>query len=65
MKVRINQKLRKKKYLRISSPLKVLESAISSGGIVNPVNENENPKLALEARLKAAPLPTSSSSNFI
>jgi hypothetical protein len=33
--------------------------------MVKPVKENEKPKLALEARLRAAPLPTSSKSNFI
>ena len=52
-------------YLRISSSLKGLESAISSGGIVKPVKEKESPKLALEALLSAAPLLTSSSSSFI
>lgn len=50
---------------RISSSLNGLESAISSGGTVNPVKENEKPKLALEARLRAAPLLTSSKSSFI
>lgn len=53
------------KDLRMSSSLNGLESAISSGGMVKPVKENEKPKLALEARLRAAPLPTSSKSNFI
>ena len=51
-------------YLRISSSLKGFESAISSGGRVKPVKENERPKLALEARLRATPLPTSSTSTF-
>jgi len=51
-------------YLRISSSLNGLESAISSGGRVKPVKENERPKLALEARLRATPLPTSSTSTF-
>lgn len=51
-------------YLRMSSSLKGFESAISSGGRVKPVKENERPKLALEARLRATPLPTSSSSTF-
>lgn len=51
--------------LQPSSSLNGLESAISSGGIVNPVKENEKPKLALEARLRAAPLFTSSNSILI
>lgn len=52
-------------HLRVSSSLNGFESAISSGGTVKPVKENDKPKLALEARLKAAPLLTSSKSNFI
>jgi hypothetical protein len=42
-----------------------MESAISSGGMLKPVKEKEKPRLALEARLRAAPLLTSSNSNFI
>lgn len=52
------------KNVRTSSSLNGLESAISSGGTVKPVKEKDKPKLALEARLRAAPLLTSSSSNF-
>lgn len=48
--------------LRMSSSLKGLESAISSDGTVKPVKEKDKPKLALEARLRAAPLLNSSNS---
>lgn len=52
-------------YLPISSSsLKGFISAISSEGTVKPVKEKDKPKLALEARLRAAPLLTSSRSNF-
>lgn len=52
--------------LRISSSsLKGLESAISSGGMLKPVKEKEKPRLALEARLSAALLLTSSRSSLL
>ncbi|THG20656.1 hypothetical protein TEA_001012 [Camellia sinensis var. sinensis] len=49
----------------MSSSLNGRESEMSSGGMVKPVKEKENPKLALEAQLRAAPLLTSSRSSFI
>lgn len=47
----------------MSSSLNGIISATSSCG-TKPVKEKENPKLALEARLRAAPLLTSSTSSF-
>lgn len=51
--------------LPFSSSLNPLRSPMmSSGGAVNPVKEKEKPRLALDARLSAAPLLTSSRSSF-